>query len=425
MAQAKEIGFLKIRLGVMMFVNYIVWGAWYVTISTYLTQTLHFTGTQAGAVFSTVSVACLFSPFFIGLVADRYFATERVMAALYALAALLMFILPRATGFPMVYAIMLTFCLCYFPTVALTNSVGMQLVKNPGKEFPALRLMGTIGWIFVGNLIGYLKVEASTTPFLITAIASIVMMFISLFLLPHMPPKDKGRSFNFSRAVGLDALQMLKDKTFLVFAVASILACIPITFYFSFTNDYLNEASVTNAAGKMTLGQVSEVVMMLLMPLVLRWASVRKILIAGLMFWTLRYALLAFGDPGPKLWMFIAAIMLHGVCYDFFLLTGQLYTDQEAPPHLRNTAQGFIFFITYGIGMLLGSLLSGSFVDYFTKQVNGTLIRDWKTFWLTSAAGSFVILIVILLFFRTDEKIRPKEEESEDLAYIESRDLAL
>jgi nucleoside transporter len=399
--------FLKVRLGIMMFVNYIVWGAWYVTISTYLTQTLHFTGTQAGAVFSTVSVASLVSPFFIGLVADRYFATERVMAVLYALAAVLMFILPKATGFPMVYAIMLTFCLCYFPTVALTNSIGMQLVKDPGKEFPALRLMGTFGWIFVGNIVGYMKAEATTIPFTITAIAAIVM--------PHMPPRARGRTFNFREAVGLDALSMLKDRTFLVFAIASILACIPITFYFSFTNDYLNEVGVQNAASKMTLGQVSEVVMMLLMPLVLRWASVRTILIGGLICWTARYLLLAFGNPGSGMWMFYIAIMLHGACYDFFLLTGQLYTDQEAPPKLRNTAQGFIIFITYGIGMLLGSLLSGSAVDYFTRHVNGQVVHEWRTFWLSSAIMTISILAVILVFFRTGAKIQPKPLEPEDL----------
>jgi nucleoside transporter len=247
--------FLKIRLGFMMFVNYIVWGAWYVTISTYLTQTLHFSGTQAGAVFSTVSVAALVSPFIIGLIADRYFATERVMAILYALAAVLMFVLPRMTGFPMVYAIMLTFCLCFFPTVSLTNAIGMQLVDNPGKEFPILRLMGTFGWIFVGNILGYFKLDATTVPFTITAVASVVMLLISLFVLPHMPPKAKAASFSMREAIGLDALVMLKDKAFLAFSVASVLACIPITFYYSFANDYLNEVGVQNAAGKMTLGQ--------------------------------------------------------------------------------------------------------------------------------------------------------------------------
>src|SRR5579871_5244062 len=368
---------LKIRLGAMMFVNYIVWGAWYVTISTYLTQTLHFSGTQAGAVFSTVSVASLVSPFFIGLVADRYFATEKVMACLYALGAIIMFALTKVTTFPVVYTLMLAFCLCYFPTVALTNSIGMQLVKDPGKEFPALRLMGTFGWIFIGNVIGFMKVEATTMPFVITAIAAGVMVLISLTMLPHMPPKAKGHDFNIGTALGLDALVMLKDRAFLVFVIASVLACIPITFYFSFTNAYLNDVGVQNAAGKMTLGQVSEVVAMLLMPFIFRRITVKAILLIGLLSWSVRYGLLAYGNPGPGMWMFYAAILLHGVCFDFFFMTGQLYADQEAPSELRVTAQGFLTFVTYGVGMFIGSNLSGVALDFFTA--NGS--TDWKGFW--------------------------------------------
>ncbi|HVW85775.1 MAG TPA: MFS transporter, partial [Bryobacteraceae bacterium] len=289
---------LKIRLGLMMFVNYIVWGAWYVTISTYLTSTLHFTGTQAGAVFGTASIASLVSPFFVGLVADRYFATEKVMAVLYALGAVIMYLITQATTFPVVYGLLLAFCLCYFPTIALTNSIGMQLVKDPGREFPPIRLMGTFGWIFIGNVIGLMGVEATSTPFIIAAIAAVVMVVISLTMLPHMPPRGQAQTFSVRNALGLDALVMLKDRAFLVFAIASVLACIPLTFYFSFTNDYLNEVGVTNAAGKMTLGQVSEVVMMLLMPLVFRFVTVRAIFVLGLVCWVVRYLLLALGNPG-------------------------------------------------------------------------------------------------------------------------------
>jgi len=394
----------------MMFMNYIVWGAWYVTIVTYLTQTLHFTGTQAGAVFSTVSVASLVSPFFVGLVADRYFATEKVMAVLYALGAVLIYAVTRVTSFPAVYALMLAFCLCYFPTVALTNSIGMQLVKDPGREFPALRLMGTFGWIFINNVIGLMRVEATTMPFIITGIAAVVMVVISLTMLPHMPPHAKGTVFNARTALGLDALVMLKDRAFLVFVIASILACIPITFYYSFTNPYLNDVGVVNAAGKMTLGQVSEVVMMLLMPFIFRFLSVRDIVILGLGCWIARYLLFAYGNPGPGMWMFYIGIMLHGASFDFFFMTGQLYTDQEAPPHLRNTAQGFITFATYGVGMLLGSLLSGGAIDYFSHTSNGQVVRDWHSFWLSSSLMSIVILAMVVIFFRTNAKIRPKEE---------------
>ena len=401
---------LKLRLGLMMFVTYIVWGAWYVTISTYLINTLHFTGTQAGAVFSTVSVASLVSPFFIGLIADRYFATERVMAVLYGLAAFCMFLMTRATTFPEVYALMLAFCLCYFPTVSLTNSLGMQLVKDPGREFPPLRLMGTFSWILINNVIGYMKWETTTDQFKVTMVAAIVMALISLFLLPHTPPKGKGEKFSARTALGLDALVMMKDRSFLIFVIASILACVPITFYYSFANDYLNEAGVMNVAGKMTLGQASEVIMMLLMPFIFRFATVRGIFILGLFCWTARYLFLAFGDPNGGMWMFYLAIILHGASYDFFFMTGQLYTDQEAPPHLRNTAQGFITFCTYGVGMLAGSLLSGAAVDYYTHRQNGVDVRDWHGFWMSSAAMAFIFMILVIVFFQAKTKIRPKEE---------------
>src|SRR5579863_1799168 len=400
---------IKLRLCIMMFVNYMVWGAWYVTISTYLVQTLHFTGTQAGAVFSTVSVVSLISTFFVGLVADRWFATERVMAVLYGLSATLLFLMTRAKTFPEVYSLMLVFCLCYFPTMALTNTLGFSLVKDPGREFPFIRLMGTFGWIVINNIIGFMRWETTTGQFWVALVTALIMVVISLTLIPHTPPKGKGVPFNARTALGLDALVMLKDRPFLVFAIASTLACIPITFYYSFTNDYLNDIGVQNAAGKMTLGQASEVVMMLLMPFIYRFVTVRLIVIIGLVCWIARYALLAFGNAGSGMWMIYIAIMLHGASYDFFLMTGQLYTDQEAPAHLRNTAQGFITFVTYGVGMLAGSLLSGGAVDYFTHTQGGQTVRDWTSFWMSTAAMTSVILLMVIFTFRTNAKIQPKE----------------
>ena len=261
-------------------------------------------------------------------------------------------------------------------------------------------MMGTLGWILIGLAIGYMKVEATSTPFLMAAGASALMSLFSLTLLPHTPPRAKGEAVSVRDILGLDALSMMKRPSFAVFIVASVLACIPLTFYFSFTNDFLNDVGVQNAAGKMTLGQVSEVAMMLLMPLIFRWATVKYILIAGLLSWTVRYGLLAHGNAGSGMWMFYLAILLHGVCYDFFFMTGQMYTDQEAPPHLRGTAQGFITFVTYGVGMLVGSLLSGVTVDYFKG--------NWPKFWLSSAGMSFAILLLILVFFRSSEKIGRK-----------------
>jgi nucleoside transporter len=385
----------------MMFLNYVIWGAWYVTISTYLTATLKFSGVEAGAVFGTTALASMISPFFVGLIADRFFATEKVLAVLHLVGAALLFSVTKATTFVPVYAIMFVYCLFYFPTISLTNSLALQQIKNPGRDFPLIRVFGTLGWIFIGVIIGNMGIEATSTPFLLAAGASVLMAIFSLFL-PHTPPASKGEPINLRAILGLDALVMMKERSFLIFIIASVLACIPLTFYFSFTNTYLNEVHVQNAAGKMTLGQASEVVMMLVMPLVLRRVTVKGILLMGLFAWSLRYALLAYGNADAGMWMFYLAIILHGVCYDFFFMTGQLYTDQEAPQHLRSAAQGLITFMTYGIGMFIGSYISGFAVDFFTTPAG----HNWRGFWTTSSLASFVILLMIAFFFRSHNRIK-------------------
>jgi len=397
----------RIRLSFMMFLNYVIWGSWYVTIGTYLTSTLKFSGTEAGAVFGTSALASMISPFFVGLIADRYFASERVLAVLHLVGAGLLYLVTTQTSFGGVYAIMFAYCLCYFPTVSLTNSLTLQNIKDPGKDFPLIRVFATLGWIFIGVIIGKLGVEASSTQFLIAAGASLLMSAFSL-TLPHTPPPNKGQKVSARQILGLDALVILKDQSFLVFVIASVFACIPLTFYFSFTNAYLNEMKVENAAGKMALGLVSEVVLMLLMPLIFRKVSVKMILVFGLAAWAVRYALLAYGNPDSGMWMFYLAILLHGICYDFFFMTGQLYTDMQAPSNLRSAAQGLIIFLTYGVGMFIGSLLSGSAVDYFTKTVNGVAVRDWQSFWLTSSAGAAVILLLLVIFFKNNAKVQTK-----------------
>jgi nucleoside transporter len=403
---------MNVRLGAMMFLQYIIWGAWYVTLNTYLTATLGFSGTQAGAVFGTTAIASLLAPFIVGLVADRFFATERVMATLYAIGAVLMVLVTQVTSFFAVYTLLLAFCLCYFPTIALTNAITMKNLADPGKSFPLIRMMGTIGWILIANVVGFLHVEAQATPFFFGAAASIVMCIFSLTVLPHTPPAGRGQRVTLRSVLGLDALAMLKDRSYLIFAIAAFLACIPLTFYYSFTNVYLNEVGVDNAAGKMSLGQMSEVLLMLAMPFVFRVVTVRGVLLIGLVAWAVRYVLLAYGDPGPGVWMFYLAILLHGVCFDFFFVTGQLYTDQEAPAHLRNTAQGFITAVTYGFGMLGGSLLSGYTLDLFSTTGGTSVTRDWTGFWLTSAAMSFAIALLVLFFFRSRARIRSKASEA-------------
>ncbi len=398
---------VKPRLSLMMFLNYVVWGAWYVVIGTYLTQTLHFTGTQTGAVFGTTALACMISPFFVGLIADRFFATERLLCALHMIGAVLLYLVSTVTTFTAVYLLMLAYCLCFFPTLALINSLTLRNVANPPEDFPRIRVFATVGHIVINVVIGTLQMERAATPFLISAGASVVMGLYCL-TLPHTPPKAKGEAFSWRTAIGLDALVMMKDRSFAVFVIASVLACIPLAFYFTFTNAYLNEAGVTNAAGKMTLGQVAEIVMMLMMPFLYRRLRLKSILLLGLGAWSLRYVMLAFGNASDLMWLFYGAILLHGICYDFFFMTGQLYTDQEAPPHLRGTAQGLIMFLTYGLGMFLGSLLSGWTVDFFTTPEG----RDWQRFWLSSAASSFVILLLLAVFFRSRVGIRTGQPEA-------------
>ncbi len=401
---------LRIRLSLMMFLNYFVWGCWYVTLGTYLTTTLKFSGTQAGAVFGTTALASMISPFFVGLIADRYLATERVMIVLHLAGAVVLYSVAQVSGFGTVYGLMLLYCLFYFPTIALTNSITLRFVKDSGRDFPLIRFFGTFGWIAIGLIIGRMRIETTAKPFLLAAGASVVMALFCL-TLPHMPPVKEQKTFTLRGALGFDALVMLKTSSYRVFAVASVLACIPLTFYFSFTNKYLNDVGVVNAAGKMTLGQISEVGMMLLMPFIFRRVTVKGILLMGLVAWSARYVLLAFGNPADRMWMFYLAILLHGVCYDFFFMTGQLYTDQQAPPHLRNAAQGFITFVTYGVGMFIGSLLSGGALDLFTTGT-GAEKHNWMGFWLSSSAGAFVLVVLIALFFRSKGKIQtPQPDE--------------
>ncbi|MCC6342703.1 MAG: nucleoside permease [Bryobacterales bacterium] len=401
------------RLSLMMFLNYVVWGSWYVVIGTYLTLTLHFTGTETGAVFGTSALACMISPFFVGLIADRYFAAERVLCALHLAGAVLLYLVSTATSFPAVYLLMLAYCLCFFPTLALTNSLTLRNVNNPASDYPRIRLFATLGHIVINLIIGSLAMERSAKPFLISAGASVVMGLYCL-TLPHTPPKAKGAASSWRAAIGLDALVMMKDRSFAVFVIASVLACIPLTFYFSFTNAYLNDSGVINAAGKMTLGQVAEIVMMLLMPFIFRHLRLKSILVLGLAAWSLRYAMLAFGNAGPRMWLFYGAILLHGICFDFFFMTGQLYTDQQAPRHMRGTAQGLIMFLTYGLGMFLGSLLSGWTVDFFTTSQG----RNWQAFWLTSSVCSFVILLLLAVFFRSRGRIRSGQSGIEEEAAL-------
>ena len=394
---------VRLKLSAMMFVEYFVWGSWYVTLATYLGTTLHFPGQQIGAAYSTTAIAAIISPFFVGLVADRFFSTEKILAVLHLVGAVAMYYASTLTTFSAFYPVLLVYTLCFMPTLALTNSLSFRHMDDPGKEFPAVRVLGTIGWIVAGLIIGALGVEASALPLRITAAASVVMGLYSL-ALPHTPPARRGEKVSVRDVLGLDALVLLKERSFAVFILGSFLVCIPLQFYYTFTNLFLNEIGVQNAAGKMTFGQMSEIFFMLVMPFFFVRLGVKKMMLIGMAAWTARYLLFAYGNNGSLVWMLYIGILLHGICYDFFFVTGQIYVDRKAPADLRAAAQGFIAFVTLGAGMYIGALMSGRVVDMYALPGGG---HDWQRIWLVPAAMAGAVLALFALLFQYRESEQP------------------
>jgi len=386
-----------------MFLQYFVWGAWYVTMGTWLGQTLHFSGEQIGLAAGTTALAAMISPFFVGMVADRFLATEKILAALHVLGGVVLFFASMQTTFGPFYGVLLVYALCYMPTLALSNSLSFRQMRDPGTEFPAIRVLGTIGWIVAGLFIGTLGLEATAMPLRLAAGGSVVLGVFCL-ALPHTPPMpstNPASGGHYVRAIlGLDALKLMRDRSFAIFVIGSFLVCIPLQFYYAFANLFLNELNVTNAAGKMTLGQMSEIFFMLVMPWFFRRLGVKNMLLVGMAAWAARYALFAAGNNGALVWMLYGGILLHGVCYDFFFVTGQIYVDQQAPPDLRAAAQGFIAFVTLGVGMFIGSWASGRVVDAYAIGAR----HAWDRIWIVPSAGAFAVLLLFALFFSTSKR---------------------
>ena len=357
---------IRLRLSVMMFFEYFIWSAWYVTMGPYLGGTLNFSGQQIGFAYNSTALAAMLSPFFVGMVADRFFATEKILAVLHLVGGVLLFAAAQAKTFGTFYPLLLGHTLCYMPTLALTNSLSFAQMKDPGKEFPGIRVLGTISWICAGLAVGLLATKATTTPlpFQLAGVCSIVMALYCLSL-PHTPPHVSGK-VTARDVLGLDALGLMKERSFAMFVFAAFLICIPLTFYFSFTPTFLGDSNVSNIPGKMTMGQMSEIFFMLVMPFFFARLGVKWMLSLGMFCWAARYLLFVMGYEWGTVWPLYFGIILHGVCYDFFFVTAYIYVDKKAPDVIRAKAQGFIAFVTLGAGMFVGANLSGVVVERYS-----------------------------------------------------------
>lgn len=391
----------RIRLSLMMFLNFFVWGAWYVTLGTFVGKTLNATGTDISLAYLTQSIGAIVAPFIIGLIADRFFSAQNILGVLHLIGAVLLWKASTAQEFSSFFPYILVYMIAFMPTLALVNAISFRQMNDSTKEFPFIRVLGTTGWIIAGLAISYFAWDKQGgevylyNTFKMAAIASAGLGLYS-FTLPATPPSKKGTKASIGDIFGLDAIRLLKNKSYLVFFIASIAICIPLAFYYNFTNLFLNEKGMQSTAGIQSLGQVSELLFMILMPFLFIRFGVKKMLAMGMLAWGIRYILFAYGDINANYWMLIVGIVLHGICYDFFFVTGQIYTDRMAGEHFKGAAQGLIALATYGIGMLIGSLVSGPIVDAY-KQGD---IHDWKSIWLIPAAIAIVVVIVFMLLFK-------------------------
>jgi nucleoside transporter len=400
----------KIQLSLMMFLEFFIWGGWFVTLSDYLAKHLSFEGGEIGTVFSSQSWGAIIAPFIIGLIADRFFNAERILGILHLIGAFLMYQLSMAESFEVFTPYVYGYMIVYMPTLALVNSVAFNQMKDPAKEFSFIRVLGTIGWIVAGLTISYFSWDQAgneallKNTFLMTAGASAVLGLFS-FTLPKTPPKAvKGDKISIGDIIGIKALKLLKDRNFLVFFLASILICIPLAFYYQVTAQFLKEVGVEGYSAKMAIGQGSEVVFMLLLPFFFKRFGFKNTILVGMLAWAVRYLLFAYGDSGELAFMLITGIALHGICYDFFFVSGQIYTDSKAGEEYKSAAQGLITLATYGVGMLVGFWVAGEITDHYLVSEN---VHDWKSIWTAPAIFAAAVMLLFALVFK-NEKIEYK-----------------
>ncbi len=389
----------KLQLSLLFFLEFFIWGGWFVTMGTFLSQSFNASGSQLAMAYETQSIGAIIAPFVIGLIADRYFAAQKILGILHLVGAGLLFLAGASENFSSFYPYIFVYMLLYMPTLSLANAIAFHQMENPSKEFAPIRVLGSLGWIIAGFSIGYFAWESSQVleyTFYMTSVASALLGVYSFFL-PNTPPKIKpDEKVSLKSILGLDALVLFKDRSYLIFFIASVLVCIPLAFYYQHANQFLNEVGMQAAASKMIFGQISEVFFLLLLPVFLNRFGLKKVLVFGVLAWGLRYLLFAYGDAGQNVWMLLFGIILHGICYDFFFVSGQIYTDFKAGEQYKSAAQGLITLATYGVGMLIGFRLAGWLTDQYVNDSG----HYWKEIWIQPAIFSFVILILFLFSFK-------------------------
>ena len=408
------------RLSVMMFLQFFIWGAWYVTIGNYMAA--HGMADLTHWPYTVNPIAAIIAPFFLGLVADRFFATEKVLGSLHLLGGVVMLAVPQATSNPSLFILLLLlYNLCYMPTLGLANSLAFHNIDNQEKQFPLIRVFGTIGWIVAGLFIGFVLgqftgeeiPDRTPLPLYTTGVASLLLGVYS-FSLPNTPPPAAGQAVSFKSIIGVDALKQLGSRPFYVFIASSLLICIPLAAYYNFAPIFAANAVydqgtsnlvtglLPNPSSLMSLGQMSEVAFMLLMPLLFARFGVKWMLAMGMAAWVLRYVLFALGAPEAVFWMITLGILLHGICYDFFFVTGQIYVDKKSTPAVRGQAQGFLVLVTYGVGMFIGAQVAGALYNRFLDNAATLTLARWGDFWYVPAVFAGVILLFFLVTFRDD-----------------------
>lgn len=397
----------RIKLSFMMFLEFFIWGAWFVTLGTFLPQNLSASGYEVANIFSTQSWGAIIAPFIIGLIADRYFNAERILGVLHLAGAVLMYQMYSASSVSQFYPYVLAYMVLYMPTLALVNSVSFRQLANPEKSFSGIRVWGTIGWIVAGLTISFLGWDSEggisegllRNTFLMACVASLVLGIFS-FTLPKTPPIGKGGSEkrSVSEVLGLDAIKLLANRNYLVFFVASVLICIPLAFYYQNANLFLSETGLANPTGKMAIGQVSEAFFLLLLPILFVRIGFKNTIMVGMLAWAVRYLLFAYGNAGELAYMLIIGIALHGICYDFFFVSGQIYTDAKAGEKYKSSAQGLITLATYGVGQLIGFWVAGFISEYYKANPTGDPL--WQNIWLVPAGIAAVVLFLFAVFFK-------------------------